>query len=386
MKSDCRSTTTAHEFVTFSKAIRRSTINAMPTSVSRSPDRTVGHSSQGSLSGPDGSCGAVEQPGFFALCEPSDDVDKTDAWDLSWWFAHAYAVDCGNGNGSGEISRSELAFRLVLASEAGIGPTLRRALVFAIRGADETHKSELLRRWLPVLLDGAMSYEADDIGMLLAECRLPLDRHAAVQLIEFLTTPRLRMPVRQSGYPPASLDLEIDGHLSEYHWDDVVRPMLPELAVDLAPVFEHQLRTASRLASFDPRLSDDLDWYSASRVAIRPSQFDHVVAGEASGLIDLARDVLDALLVASPAVAGLSLLRRWEHAEETILRRLAVHGWTERIDIGSDEKLEWLIASGLLAEDALGRETLHLIDSTVSDAGSDVVTRLVDHVQEGAGL
>ena len=325
---------------------------------------------------------AVEQPGFFSLCEPSDAIGYSDAWDLSWWFASAFAVDCSDRDALGEPSRSELAFRLVLATENGIGPTLRRALVFAIRGGPKSHKSELLRRWLPVLLDGAMPYEADDIGMLLAECGLPQDRWVAVQLIEFLTTPRLRMPSSRSFYAPVSLDLQVDGHLSEYHWDEVVRPMLPQLAVDLVPILEHQLRTASRLARLDPKSSDELDWFSVSRVEIRRSEFDHVVAGEASGLIDLARDVLEALLAAGSSATTVGLLDRWEHAPETILRRLAVHGWTQRGDIGNDEKLEWLIGSGLLDDGALHRETLHLIDAAVGDASGDAVTGLVDHIRQ----
>lgn len=329
---------------------------------------------------------AVEQGTFFSVCEESDEVSQADAWDLSWWFAHAYAVRCDGANGPDEINRSELAFRLILAAENGIGPTLRRALVFAIRDAKNAHKSELLRRWLPILLDGAMPYEADDIGMLLRECRLPQDRRAAVHLIEFLTTPRLSRPGGSSFYPAAHLELKIDGHLSEYHWEEVVRPLLTQLAVDLGPVFEHQLRTVSRLARFDPRVTDDLDWFSVSRVAIRHSQFDRALAGEASGLIDLACEVLEELVATGPPANAMSLLHCWEHADEAILRRLAVHGWAKRSDIGSDEKLEWLIGSGLLADDAFHRETRHLIETTVSDASSSVVNRLINHISQGAGL
>ena len=330
---------------------------------------------------------AAEQPNFLAQCEPSEDTTQADAWDLSRWVARTYAVDCDNDYGVGPhwLSYSELAYQIVVESEIGLGPTLRRALIFAIRDADDASRPELLRSWVPVLLGGAMPYEAENLGMLLEVCSLPADRRVIVQLIQHLTTPRPKVRSGSLIYVPTGLDLEIDIGLYEVHWGDVIGPMLPELASDLAPVLDHQLRTASRLVGFDPRLSDDVDLFSLSRSAVRPSAHDFTLAGEASGLIDLARDVLEALLVADPSRATLGLLASWEHADETILRRLAVHGWTERVDVGSDEKVEWLISSGFTSDTALAAETWRLVDVTVAGASSEVVAKLVDHIRESAG-
>lgn len=330
---------------------------------------------------------AAEQAGLFSLCEPSEHTVQADAWDLSWWFARNYAAHCdgGHGVGTNQMSYSELAFQAVAESEIGLGPNLRRALVFAIRDADYSSRPELLRRWAPILLDGAKPHEAEDLGMLLEACSLPADRRVILQLIEYLTTPRPVMRGGSSLYLATGLDLQIDIGLHEVHWDDVIRPTLPQLAADLALVLDHQLRTASRLAGFNPRLPDEVDLFSATRTAVRPSSHDFTVPGEASGLIDLARDVLEALLVPNPPEATLGLFKSWANAGETILRRLAVHGWTKRVDIGSDEKLEWLIGSGLLSDDALAAETWHLLDVTVTEANNEVVAKLVDHVQQGAG-
>ena len=328
---------------------------------------------------------AAAQPDFLVQCEPSDDADRSDAWNLSWWLAHTYAVDCDNYYGvePRRLSHSELAHQIVLNLESGLGPTLRRALVHAIRGTNDVSRPELLCRWLPVLLDGAAPYEAEELGMLLEACSLPADRCVIVQLIEHLTTPRVVMRSGAFSHVPTGLELKIDVGLYEVHWGAVIVPMLSELAADLAPVLDHQLRTATRLAGFDPRLSPEVDLFSLSRTGVRPSADDYTLDGEASGLIDLARDVLEALLVAMPSRATLGLLASWEHADETILRRLAVHGWTERADISSDEKLEWLIVSGFTSDDALAVETWRLIDVTVASASSEVVAKLVDHIQEG---
>lgn len=330
---------------------------------------------------------AAEQAGLFSLCESSEHIAQANAWDLSWWFAGNFATncDCDYGVGTNRMSYSELAFQVVAESEIGLGPNLRRALVLAIRDADDTSRPELLRRWVPVMLEGAMPYEAEDLGMLLEVCSLPADRLVILQLIEYLTTPRLVMRNRSLLYAPTGLDLRIDVGLHEVHWEDVIRPMLPQLAADLAPVLDHQLRTASRLAGFDPRLSDKVDLFSVTRTAVRPSAYDHTLAGEASGLIDLARDVLEALVAVEPSEATVGLLIGWQHADEKTLRRLAVHGWTKRVDMGGDEKLEWLIASGLLSDKALAAETWHLLDVTVAEASNEAVAKLVKHIQEGAG-
>jgi hypothetical protein len=65
-------------------------------------------------------------------------------------------------------------------------------------------------------------------------------------------------------------------------------------------------------------------------------------------LVSELRDLLEYYL-SNDLVVGLALLSRWERSRLAILRRLTVHGWTERVDVDAAAKLAKLLNSDWLA-------------------------------------
>ena len=98
-------------------------------------------------------------------------------------------------------------------------------------------------------------------------------------------------------------------------------------------------------------------------------------------LIDGARDCLEHLLRERPE-AGEAVIGRWERSDVPLLKRLAVHGWTERTDRTADEKILHVIESGLLFAFATKHETYRLIE-TALPAASDVHDRLLEAILAG---
>ena len=68
-----------------------------------------------------------------------------------------------------------------------------------------------------------------------------------------------------------------------------------------------------------------------------------------------------------PEVAG-ALLDRWGASGAPILRRLAVHGWVERLDRSADEKLRHVMEAQLLFAFATQHETYRLIEKCLPEA------------------
>ena len=98
--------------------------------------------------------------------------------------------------------------------------------------------------------------------------------------------------------------------------------MLPDYAPDLLDLAVRQIRLTYRLANL---LRPGLDFIAFGRSAIEPHPQDEF-RDPHDMLIDAARDSLEHLLTAQPehAARQIDLLTS---APETVLRRIAVHGW-----------------------------------------------------------
>lgn len=99
-------------------------------------------------------------------------------------------------------------------------------------------------------------------------------------------------------------------------------------------------------------------------------------------LIDAARDCIETALSADPLLAQ-GYLDKWSRSPDTILRRLAVHGWRMRTDQGPDKKLAWLREEKLLWDIELKHEVFQLIRDALPIASDAAARSLIDDASAG---
>ncbi|MFW6597106.1 DUF4020 domain-containing protein [Propionibacteriaceae bacterium Y2011] len=240
-----------------------------------------------------------------------------------------------------------------------------------------------LNPWLQLVLQNAPTHRHDLLDMMLFDKDWSTNFDLALMVFEDRTRPRLERAFDFGG-PANQPRFEVVLCGAEYwltdNWTKIFVPVLDEHFAQILSLTTQQissvyrsLRGVSPESTFDP--------VSFSRSAIERHEQDrhrHSV----DVLIDAARDSIEAALShASPL--GRSYLELWGSSPNTILRRLAVHGWRVRTDVGSDEKLNWVLGQNLLWDVLLRHEVFQLIRDALPTSGDDVAQRLVDAAVAG---
>lgn len=119
---------------------------------------------------------------------------------------------------------------------------------------------------------------------------------------------------------------------------------------------------------------------SFGRSAIEPNTQDRITDA-LDVLIDAGRDCLESVL-ANDKRPGFTFLDIWSESDVPLLRRLAVHGWGLRTDVGATTKLAWLRSHGFLFDHQLHHEVFRLIARALPDAAKDVADALVADIAE----
>ena len=148
----------------------------------------------------------------------------------------------------------------------------------------------------------------------------------------------------------------------------------PHLVPDLLSIIDAHIRRVCRIESIAGNANP-----FASRAAVEPHEQNHGVR-DTDYLVDAARDLHSSLVANRPAMAA-GYLDSWSASPWPILKRLAIHAWTERVDISADDRLDWLLRQdGWVADTALHHEVMRLIASTVHDASEDGIEALVQAI------
>ena len=194
----------------------------------------------------------------------------------------------------------------------------------------------------------------------------------ALMVFEDRTRPHLKRAFDfgvATDQPRFEVDLCGDEHWLTDNWTKVFLPVLDQHFAQLLSLTTEQISRVYRsLRGLNPESS--FDPISFSRSAIEPHEQDSH-RDPIDVLIDAARDSIEAALSQSLPI-GEGYLEVWRSSPCTILRRLAVHGWRVRSDIGPDEKLAWLLGQDLLWESPLQHEVFLLIQDTLPNASDDV--------------
>ena len=310
------------------------------------------------------------RPAFLALFSP-DSARMPTSRVLTSWIADQYIL---SEESSGRALR---AFREKLWPP-DTWDLIAQAL-FAHKGAFP----KWLNPWLQLVLQNAPTRQHDLLDMMLVDKDWSTNLDLALMVFEDRTRPLLKRAFDFGGptdQPRFEVDLCGDEHWLTDNWTKIFLPMLDQHFAQLLCLATEQIARVYRsLRGLDPdRTFDPL---SFSRSAIEQHEQDSH-RDPIDVLIDAARDSLEAAL-SHALPLGEGYLAVWGSSPHTILRRLAVHGWRVRTDIGPDEKLTWLLGQHLLWDVPLQHEVFQLIRDVLPAASDDVARRLVDDAVEG---
>jgi hypothetical protein len=235
---------------------------------------------------------------------------------------------------------------------------------------------ETVAKWVPSLLSTAPINTSSFLDYILNGCQWPIDRAIALLLFDWLTEPRWSVT------PWSNIELRGDAHWFEQTWPTLFAPNLEDCATTLLPMVYRHLETAFLMLAAAGKASSTFDPMSYGRSAIEPHQQDALSQDGITVLIDVCRDSLVFLLERDPIVGG-GYLRSMEQSRAPLVRRIAVHGWSERSDVTDDARLDWLLSRGLVWDFPAKHEVFRLIRESLPGASLASKQRLLGEVLRG---
>lgn len=325
------------------------------------------------------------KPPFEQLFNPQAQLDPVHR-ELLRWFAESHTHD-------DDTAAEGL---LLLAANGGLlHEDLWYRMVERFPSAEGGRSAEI-ERWISVLVETMPPGCNDWLSHLLDGCRLPQDRDTVLFLFDRITEPRLIVSLGNVASRTDGSPLKVVGSSArvvgssmvvvagpqkprlQQRVREVVTSDLDELALDVAPIVDNNLRQLHRLLKIYNIIDE---WKDSSTV--RPAIENHAQNDPHTRLdclIDTARDVLEHLVREHPDV-GAGYIRSWEQSEWSLLRRLALHGWIERDDVTADDKLAMLLKSHALLDRDLHHEVMRLLSSAAPLATSSSVNALVKRIE-----
>ena len=321
-----------------------------------------------------------DRPEFKRIFDPLAEFVQPDH--LARWFAEHYAA---------RPETLDEALSVFHNHGGQFNRHLLQEMAWQVRTAldSDEDEGERAKIWIPLLVNQAPAHVGGDLLRILDKCDPVKDPHETLLLFDHLLMPKAALPQFSYGTNGMRLEPHLHGvsqsfdHLLGEYWQNKLQPSLTEesLAIDVAIIADQHIRTAHRIAAANGNVESEWIRLSFTRSAVedheqnRPSRHEGL-----SLLIDIARDTLEALLEHHPEHAE-HYLTSWGESSAPLMRRLAIHGWTERNDATPDEKIDWLRGTGWLSDIYLRHESMRLLARTLPGASQECVGALVLDVQ-----
>lgn len=306
------------------------------------------------------------QPEFRRLFDPAAPTTEVMST-LAWWFVEHFVMD---------EALTGLGMRVVNKAGGRVGPTLWSAIGQRLH-MHGSPRPDWLRPWIVLLIEDDPQWIGHWLEYALMASRWPEDRTVALLLFDHLTELQTRMRPSYGQDGPPWFDIRLCGSLYELDeaWRDLFVPNLEQAAPDVLAIVDRQLRRGFNLLVTAGTARPGWDPLSSGRSAIEPHAEDRH-RDPADILIDAARDSLEILLAMDDAL-GESYVNAWAACEIPILRRLALHAWSERPDRDGTAKIEWLRAQGWLFDHQLRHEVFRIIELALPTTTEEVANALV---------
>ena len=162
---------------------------------------------------------------------------------------------------------------------------------------------------------------------------------------------------------PTKIDAELrtigDYHTLNQVWQMGLKVEIPNIAEQLFRIAISQIEEQFIESQSWELATPDGDIYSWQRSAIEPHvQDESPQVGDV--LIDMARDCIE-WLIANNAAYAIGWCDLFADSHVPLLRRLAVHTLTLRVDLTSDEKISWLLGHNRLHDVAVHHEIFRAV-------------------------
>ena len=284
--------------------------------------------------------------------------------DLAGWLASKFAMDS---------ALADAAHEVLARAGSGLSRVLWCAIAQQLHARDDV-SPPVFEHWVAVLVSDIPVGVPDYLGWILTRCKLPEHRNAALLLIEAVLRPALATG-RRFG---RSVEFAGEEYAVREAWAGTFRPNLTDLAAELLPILVNSILRASTLLRAAGQAGIDFDTLSYGRSAIEDHPQDRH-REPADNLIDALRDTIECMQLTEPAFTA-QLTTAWAQSTSPVLRRLAVHAWTERPDVNSDEKLNWLLSTDLLFQAATKHEIFRFLGSALPTASVQFVEQLSERI------
>ena len=178
-----------------------------------------------------------------------------------------------------------------------------------------------------------------------------------------------------------SLDVPLNGNYNELNelWEKGLKPNLSEIAQPLLERVIWSLDHQYVLRHTWGKATPSSEYGSTSRHAIEDHD-QNVDGHDIDVLIDAARDCLDWLTSNEPKVVA-QWCSRLVISDAPLLRRLAVHSLSKRIDLTPDEKIQWLLERIDLHEYSIGYEVNQAVKQAYPGTSVDCRKAFIKKVQ-----
>ena len=267
-----------------------------------------------------------------------------------------------------------------------VNPEVWHALARAVgRAEGNVLDREALERWVSVLLTSAPPVASNFCYQNLADrCRERGALDSLVDLFDAVTTVSLRIRRGYDGLyddqkraPETIVDVELEGaneddyrHTAARIWQKGLRPDIHRIARRVLTLAVSKLEAWHRTLATWRAAGLEWDPISSDCTAIAAHQNDAGHPTVNNVLIDAGRDCLE-WLGENDAAAANHHCGQLAKSEAPLLRRLAIHGITERRNLEPDRKIDWILKSADLHEVAARRELRRSVYWVYRDAGTE---------------
>ena len=299
----------------------------------------------------------------------SAEFEPTEKELLRWFAAH---------HNDDDPTATEV-LRLIIENGSSLNKTLWFYMAMAPNPRGGT-SYDTGNRLMLILADAAPAELDRPMLGLLKECETPRDDDLLLELVDRVFKPKLGSPdpslalYGQQGGPFQAVgnnpsDDWLRGSAEREFWSQ-----RRHLATDLLTIVDGHLRRVCRVEA----IAGNPDPY-AGRAAIEAHD-QNIALRSTDFWVDAARDLYELLAVDIPETA-VGYLHSWASSNWVVLKRLAIHGWTERTDVSANKKIRWIThQDDWLHSEEMHHETMRLVAKTVPEASAPTIRTLIDQV------
>ncbi len=296
---------------------------------------------------------------------PLSEQDKI----LAKWLAESFACE-----------HADELFLLIAKHGTHLHPNFWLELARKIGLAEQDWQDEnILSRWVVVLLITAPQAVNPDILLWVGERCIQYERlESLLQIFDYLSKSHAELLESSSRVKLNVLSIG-DHHVLNELWGKGLKPNLAKTAEPVLSRIAARLEERDCIARLWQKSYRESDGYNSERPAIEPHKQNENYPDALNVLIDIARDCLNWLTLNREKVADWWCVQ-FADSEVPLLRRLATHALSERIDLMADEKVDWLLEHIGLHDQSVHHEIFRAMQQAYSKASLERREKVIEAV------